>query len=128
VSHSTAIILHPHVAKHVPANSEPCLENRGPAGDGIAKVYYSPGRFLGVATFEKFIANRERYVTRETRRPKELECWEIEALAARRIVAIADAVLTGSTITWEHIREIRWRALIAQPHCLSDWLDEISTD
>jgi hypothetical protein len=129
MSPSTAIILHPHVAKHVPANSEPCLENRGPAGDGPFMVRHSPGFFLGVASFEEFVAHRERYCnTHDQRRPKELENWEIEALAARRIIAIVDNTLIGQEITWDQLREIRWRALIAQPHCMSDWLDDILND
>lgn len=124
---STALILHPSAAYPRPITrlhpQDNSLETHGPIL-GNHGVRYRPGHFLSIASFEDFIENRERYcVIHPQRRPKEMEAWELEAHAARRIVAIVDNALRGE-ITWDHLREIRWRAIIAQPYCTEDWIED----
>lgn len=125
---STALILHPTAAHPRPItriHPQDALEVRGPI-PGNYTVHSRPGYFLPTASFEDFVENRERYcVIHSQRRPKEMEAWELEAHAARRIVALVDNAVRGQQlIPLEHLIEIRWRAIIAQPQCIESWLDD----
>lgn len=120
----TAIIVHPHYEPHEAANSRPRLETTGPDLLCLREVHRRPGHFLPVATFEEFVAYKERYcVIHETRRPVERGGDEIAALAARRIVNLIDK--QGGFLFSHNVEEIRWRALIAQPECMSDWFEDL---
>lgn len=126
---STALILHPTASHARPITrihpQDNTLETRGPIL-GNHTVHTRPGHFLAIASSEDFVENRERYcVIHPQRRPKEMEAWELEARAARRIVALVDnAVLGQQLIPLAHLIEIRWRAIIAQPHCTEDWIED----
>lgn len=115
---ATSIIIHPLAAKPVPFNPCRCLETHGPI-PGDFGVHRIPGHFLPVANFDEFSANREHYCNIHPQRsPRLMDPEEVEALAAKRIVRIVDAVERRGEITWDQLKEIRWRALIAQPHCM----------
>jgi hypothetical protein len=125
---STALILHPTASHARPITrihpQDNTLETRGPIL-GNHTVHTRPGHFLATASFEDFVENRERYcVIHPQRRPKEMEAWELEAHAARRIVALVDHTRVRGEITWDQLREIRWRAIISQPQCQESWLDD----
>ncbi len=128
MNQSLALIIHPTAGHPRPITrihpQDNTLETRGPI-PGNHTVHTRPGQFLATASFEEFVENRERYcVIHPQRRPKELEAWELEAHAARRIVAIVDHTLVRGEITRDQLREIRWRSIISQPQCQESWLDD----
>ncbi len=122
---STAIILHPHVPMHEPANSRSCIENDGPAFDLLDQVRVH----LRKGTHLDFFVNEARtdFPYRDQRAPRQANAWTLEQRSIRRCIALledaeavdhhGDEVTTRYLLDAKHRRELLWRLRRDHPLC-----------